>query len=258
MDREKPRIHYSNNFRNEGILPEKAEQDPLTIVRTTGTNLNLLLYADVDKRPLDDYFKDVTLPHLKFVEEAVDDYFDPDNPKVYTRQFGLLRNDSSATEEEYARASVDLYSVIFSAIPDTFKNPRIKQGFSRKGYLVPPASGKEMSERITELKDTLRGFMYGNLTSNDLYTFNLNSPAVRTFAFYNVGSELPLHMPRSNYEAEQLSAEMIKDSVIDLPDKPKTSHELQQEELARQREEMRNKEITLFEKFVDEIDIDLE
>jgi len=204
----------------EGLIPEQGGKDPFRVVQSTGRNLELRIRGEIDPKPIDSYFTDVTLPHLDTVTEAARAYYDPFRPKVHNRSLAINLSSDITTDEISARAAVDLYSVIFSHIPDLFTNPFIPTGYSRQLEMHPPSTQREMVQRIQELGVVLRGFMSGQFGLKDLNLQRHTTPVVRTLAFYRVGASLPVHNPLSTSEREEALEISLVGIDFDLPESP--------------------------------------
>lgn len=241
MTPEHPYIVTRKDLLRDGISPEQRELDPLRVIQSTHANLELRLRGEVNPRPLDNYFTEVTLPYLDHVAEATMAFYDPKKPVVHsTRMFEPIPK-HSLSGQEHDRASVDLFSVIFSSLPENFENPVLPMGYSRRGYLRPPTTQKEMMGRVVELKNSVQAFMSGEYSMDNIISQDHTTPALRTLAFFRVGSSLPVHEPVRQHEREQQMIEQIQEIDLCLPEKPLSPY--QQEVL--ERKEQRQRELDL-------------
>ncbi len=104
--------------------------------------------------------------------------------------------------------------VIFAALPYFAKHELLPQGFSKDGVLAPPSTTMEFNIRLNELKDEIGKIVSGE-TVPTTHIEERNS-LWRTYAFFNVGRDLPLHVERSEGEIEEAARETFGNLLGDV------------------------------------------
>ena len=105
--------------------------------------------------------------------------------------------------------------VAFSFMPELARHRELSQGFSRRGMLAPPVTTGDFTERISELKSEVVKIVSGETKPDNIKT-KLDQPLWRTYLFFQVGSVIPLRMPKSPSEAKEAINEMLQGIDIDL------------------------------------------
>lgn len=118
------------------------------------------------------------------------------------RIMGLARPHFRAHDLEDSEA-FGFSIVIFAALPYFAKHDLLPQGFSKDGVLAPPSTTMEFNIRLNELKEEIGKIVSGE-TAPTTHIEARNS-LWRTYTFFNVGKDLPLHLENS--------ADEIKDTA---------------------------------------------
>lgn len=104
--------------------------------------------------------------------------------------------------------------VVFAALPYFAKHELLPQGFSKRGVLAPPATTMEFNARLSELKDEIGKIVSGE-TVPTTHIEKRNS-LWRTYAFFSVGRDLPLHVEKSEGEIEEAARKTFEDLLEDV------------------------------------------
>lgn len=104
--------------------------------------------------------------------------------------------------------------VIFSALPYFAKHHLLPQGFSKNGVLAPPSTTMEFNVRLNELKDEIGKIVSGE-TPPTTHIEARNS-LWRTYTFFSVGKDLPLHVENSEGEIEEAARETFENLLGDV------------------------------------------
>lgn len=180
-----PREYFDNT-----ISQDFGNSDPLLIVHMTKNNIGLRLRNELSNtRSIDAYLRGVTIPFMLAVRDAAPLYYEESEPRLRTTALPQIQEEGSVVQDDRMRSAVDLFNVVFAAMPDTFKHPLLPMGYSRKGVLRPPTTARQMRTRIGEMGFVLSEMVKGQYDIGKEYP---SSPILRTLAFFKVGAELPV------------------------------------------------------------------
>lgn len=130
-----------------------------------------------------------------------------------SRIFGLARPHFTTPDPEDSEA-FGFSIVIFAALPYFAKHKLLPQGFSKDGVLTPPSTTMEFNTRLNELKDEIGKIVSGE-TAPTTHIEERNS-LWRTYAFFNVGRDLPLHVEKSEGEIEEAARTTFENLLGDV------------------------------------------
>lgn len=138
---------------------------------------------------------------------------------TYTIPF--LRSAAQGAERVYSQNTVtintlpveineaaDFTNVVFSWMHFFAKSQLLPAGFARRGVLRAPQTSKEFTERLREIKFQLLVVASGKKNSG--ISFMANPRAFRTYAFFRVGSIVPLKFMESDGERKEHEAYILE------------------------------------------------
>ncbi|HRN96086.1 MAG TPA: hypothetical protein PLD54_01430 [Candidatus Levybacteria bacterium] len=189
---------------------------PAQISMATSTALEFYFSNKVpDKKPVQDFLEDVTLPFLRTAQIGVLSYphtidklglITPNDRELLNRRQKAMKIN---TDDRSTHQAFDYTRIAFSALPELTTDPFVPKGFSRRGILAPPLTVRDFIWRVDELGSQISQIKDGAIKPSEIEIPNV--ALWRTQAFFKVGNELPLHFASRN-EFNQ----MLKDIPIDL------------------------------------------
>ncbi|MDO8621339.1 MAG: hypothetical protein Q7R31_03605 [Candidatus Levybacteria bacterium] len=174
------------------------EKSPWIVVKQTNALLELFNKGVIRKPgPAKEYFRDYTFQsYLTRAEEGSAVLYD-DQKQSHT--------DVDLETREATRHAL----VVFAWMRDRTKSPFLPKGFSRKGMLKPPMTQEEFMKRIREMKITILQVVEGNIQSH--VTPEAHPAFLRTFKFFEVGSDLPIKLAPDEKEREKIAKDKFND-----------------------------------------------
>ncbi len=217
------REHIVGRFDSSGFQEVIGYKDwnyaPSVVADATYTNLNWYFGSTLGKQYAKEYFAGPTLSLLHNAK------------KGFLRNYQKIDRIGVITEEDAARLHALAkpfishpdpeedeafgYSlVVFSMLPVMAESGYLPMGFSRRGVLEPPFTTREYHERLDELQREFMGIVSGTTDPN--MPVETRTSLWRTYLFFQVAHNLPIHFEQSPRDVEQRTRHTIEHLLDDI------------------------------------------
>ncbi len=178
------------------IVYKDIEKSPWLVVRQTNDLLHLFHQGPINNSKLaKEYFHDYTISYLKAAEEGL--------PSLSTGPEPV-----SEDIDPEAKEAAGHVATIFGSMPGWAKGKFLTVGYSKRGILRAPGERKEFQKRIRELKLVLWQVANGGMEPRA--TLEAYPSFLRTFKFFEVGSELPIKLSPDQKQQEEMDKEKLE------------------------------------------------
>ena len=186
---------FQQRFEAHPTYPN-IDRAPKTVVTQTDSIIELSAAGIISPGTTDNYLSTYTRPFLKNAAQGVERVYSPDPATI-----------SSALSSEVNEAA-DFTNLVFTWMHYFASSRFLPKGFARRGVLKAPQTRAEFVARILEINDQLFAVEDGKKIWGVSFMSNLQ--AFRTFAFFRVGSALPLKLERTVKERKENEAYMLE------------------------------------------------
>lgn len=196
-----------------------SNQTPFLVADETFTNLIWYFSHAPGKNVARDFFAESTLPFIFGARKGfLRHYREIDRANVITPQDDKWLSELAKPhilnpdieEDERFRYSL----VVFSILPAMARSRHLPSGFSRRGLLEPPFTTREFHERLRELGQEFTGIIRG--TTKPETPIETRASLWRTFLFFQVAHELPIHIQENPREVAQKTRDTFEHLLGDM------------------------------------------
>lgn len=214
------RLEFDPHKFQEAIGYRNIAQSPLSVAQETALVLEIFFNEALNNtKPGMEYLAGSTLEYLYGAKKGFlrnfpeIDRTEKITPQDRERLLTLARpflDYPDPEEDEAFRHSL----VIFSVLPAMATSPYLPNGFSRRGLLAPPFTTTEYLTRLDELGEEVKKIIGGQTHPRTI--IETSAPLIRTYSFFRVASNLPLHVELTPKEIEQRTKETVEKLLGDI------------------------------------------